>query len=366
MCFSSIWFQVSEQPPAWCTRGYSFGSFLALIILLRGGITNAEDLQSKTDLLKGFTSFRSLVNEGDTAGALQQVNRMIALSQRTLGRTNSQTALWHRRKAALLSELGDIEPAVVELKTAQEIFDLKNNGVSTEGLRNMADMCSLIVHISQPAQSEEWLANLKQRIELCRAQDLDQVAEFAYALNQLGLIHLKREEYLKAIKVFEESCVIAERIFGTKHPETAIRLSNLANVYYLSGFNLRSNKFYQCVLSIYEDAYGKDHIKTINTLYDIGVNCLSLYSNEVAVNIFQVALSRGKKALPDNDPSLRVLAKNMAITLRAVGEIEGAVAIENEFKLPSPADTGEIDEPPEAVVPNAVVPEPLPRLVPEY
>ena len=68
----------------------------------------------------------------------------------------------------------------------------------------------------------------------------------------------------------ERSLAIKERTYGRDHPDVAITLTNLGNVYGTLGDHAKKRDILERALAIFEREYGRDHTKVAITLTNLG------------------------------------------------------------------------------------------------
>lgn len=64
-------------------------------------------------------------------------------------------------------------------------------------------------------------------------------------MNSLALLLHNREEYEKALRLWEECLKLRKEVFGETHPDTLISMSNLARLY-----NDLLPRLYKCLAAV--------------------------------------------------------------------------------------------------------------------
>ncbi|MEE8201719.1 MAG: tetratricopeptide repeat protein, partial [Candidatus Acidoferrales bacterium] len=115
----------------------------------------------------------------------------------------------------------------------------------------LALVLALALALSLPAQQQRWEALITRAAELNR-----------------------QEKYTEAIPIAEAAVRVAETTFGSNHPNVAISLNNLAELYREQGMYAEAEPLYLRAISIDEKALGLDHpslainINNLALLYD--------------------------------------------------------------------------------------------------
>jgi len=92
---------------------------------------------------------------------------------------------------------------------------------------------------------------------------LDSLQKQVGQLNQAG-------KFAEAIPIAEDSLKLAEKAFGPNHPQTALWLNNLAELYNSMGHYSEAEPLLQRALTIEEDAFGSDSPSAARILQNLG------------------------------------------------------------------------------------------------
>lgn len=116
---------------------------------------------------------------------------------------------------------------------------------------------------------------------LCRASDIyreilgdenhNTELNIACALNNIGILYLRKEEYEKAKIFFEKSLDIKIRLFGVKHLINAKTLFNLGSLYKEKEEYKKAIHYYKRVLKLYKKFLGNKHYKTSQQFAYLGL-----------------------------------------------------------------------------------------------
>src|SRR5207253_4044179 len=86
--------------------------------------------------------------------------------------------------------------------------------------------------------------------------------EAADLLNNIAAYLKDIAQYPEAEPLYQRALAIRERVLGAEHPNTAMSLNGLANLYANQGKNEQAEPFYRRALAIYEHVLGAEHSDT--------------------------------------------------------------------------------------------------------
>ena len=136
---------------------------------------------------------------------------------------------------------------------------------------------------------------------------------YARACDRLASLYRKFGSYNAAEKWFLEAVGLAERVWGTEHPDTAATYNNLAGLYRSQGKYREAEAYYLQALAICEKVLGKEHPDTATT-YN---NLATLYDDQgkypEAEEYYLQALAIREKVLGTEHPSTATTYNNLAL-----------------------------------------------------
>jgi CHAT domain-containing protein len=142
----------------------------------------------------------------------------------------------------------------------------------------------------------------------------------AKQLNQQVLNLIQQGKYDEAIPLAQRSLAIRENVLGTDHPDVAISLNNLAELYRNQGKYAQAEPLYQRSLAILEKAPGTDHLSVATSLN----NLASLYDDQgkytQAEPLYQRSLTIREKALGTDFSDIATSLNNLAELYRKQGK----------------------------------------------
>ena len=141
----------------------------------------------------------------------------------------------------------------------------------------------------------------------------------ATVLNETALYHQVRAVWGEAEPLYRRAIAIDETVHGPEHPEVAIDINNLANLYRATGRYAEAKPLFDRALAIGEKTLGPDHPDLA-----IRLNSLALLYQDTgryaeAEPLFQRALAISDKALAPDHPTLAIRLSNLAVLYQDTG-----------------------------------------------
>ncbi len=112
----------------------------------------------------------------------------------------------------------------------------------------------------------------------------------ALALNNLADLYRSMGNYARAEPLYKRSLKIKEKVFGPEHPETALALGNLAFLYDNMGNYAKAEPLYKRSLKIREKVLGPNHPDTALALNNLAFFYGSQNKNMESLNLFKRGL----------------------------------------------------------------------------
>lgn len=162
--------------------------------------------------------------------------------------------------AIMLSNLGRIEVKKGDYEKAIEYF-MKQLAIYEKTHADDKSLSMVLSDISdaywkmgKEDKAKEFSERATQYYEDVKDQDLDTLISLK---NQEGLVASDNGENRKAIGLYKEALVLAEKKYGVNHPETTTYMSNIAFQYYESGQYDKAEELFLHVIDIETCAYGE-------------------------------------------------------------------------------------------------------------
>src|SRR5258708_10840381 len=121
-----------------------------------------------------------------------------------------------------------------------------------------------------------------------------------------------RAQYREAEPLYQHSLEIFKQVQGHDHPDTALAINSLANLYREQGKLEQVEPLYQRALAIYEQAFGIDHPDTMMVLNNLGLLYYDQGKYEQAEPLYQRALAIRERTLGTDHPTTAMTLNNLA------------------------------------------------------
>ncbi len=115
----------------------------------------------------------------------------------------------------------------------------------------------------------KWMACLLGLLLSMNVRGHESAVEDAYVLNKQVIQLYGAGRYEEAIPLAQRALAIREKALGPEHPDTAVSLNNLAELYSATGDYAKAEPLYQRALAIHEKARGHEHPDTATSLNNL-------------------------------------------------------------------------------------------------
>ncbi|HKY44142.1 MAG TPA: CHAT domain-containing tetratricopeptide repeat protein [Pyrinomonadaceae bacterium] len=201
------------------------------------------------------------------------------ISAETFGENSLQFAESLRRRARLLSQLGNEGDAKDSLVRALEIFQEEFGDESVEALMIMDDLIVILMRMGRPNEAEPLMRQFLDGFdegEAIKNKDYE-------GLQQAGTFWLQLKDFERAERFIREALRIQKERIGDWDPRYALTLSNLGNLLRLSG---RFSEAATC----FNEALEKRRL-------EFGPNHRSVAASEIRLAITLAAIGEEERAL---------------------------------------------------------------------
>ena len=224
------------------------------------------------DTAVGFENLGSLYQAmGDYAKAEPLLQEALRIRQKVLGSEHADTA-------GSLSYLGELYQAMGDYAKAepllQEALRIRQKVLGSEHPGTAASLIDL-AHLYWAMGVFQGEQGPVARDNYAKAEPLYQEAlrirqkvlgsehpDTALTLNNLAQVYLETGEYAKAELLFQEALRIDRKVRGEERPDTASILTGLATVYWEMGEYAKAEPLYQEALRTYQKVFGPEHPDT--------------------------------------------------------------------------------------------------------
>ena len=156
----------------------------------------------------------------------------------------------------------------------------------------------------------------------------DRPRNLGRALNEIALFLSSQGDYARALPLQERALAITEQALGPDHPDTAIRLDNLAAIYRQLGRAADALPLQERALAITEQALGPDHPDTAIRLDNLAAIYRQLGRAADALPLQERALAITEQALGPDHPDTAIRLDNLAAIYRQLGRAADALPLQ--------------------------------------
>jgi tetratricopeptide (TPR) repeat protein len=158
--------------------------------------------------------------------------------------------------------------------------------------------------------------------------DLIDTWEFTFSeagrlLNQIGYYLDDRAQYMEAELLYRRAITIGEKTLGPEHPDLAIRLNNLANLYRDQGKYAEAEPLYQRAITIDEKTLGPEHPGLATDLNNLGLLYQTQGNYAGAEPLLKRALAIRERKFGPTHPNTQRSRENYAGLLRDMSKQKG-------------------------------------------
>jgi tetratricopeptide (TPR) repeat protein len=148
--------------------------------------------------------------------------------------------------------------------------------------------------------------------------------DVALSLNNLAELYQEMGNYQKAEPLYQRSLAIREKLLGLEHPDVALSLNNLAELYREMGNYQKAEPLYQRSLAIREKLLGKEHPSVATSLNDLATLYYTQGNYSQAEPLYQRALAIREKVLGKEHPTVATSLNNLALLYQDMGNYSQA------------------------------------------
>ncbi len=171
-------------------------------------------------------------------------------------------------------------------------------------------------------ESENWyLKSLSMREKILGRNHPD----FAWSLNNLGLLYNRTGQYNKALEFLMESRAIREKVYGNEHPDYLASQTNIANVYLaLNNFEM-AEAIYLEIKEIRDKISSTENIEYAGNLINLGIVYGNQSNYDKSIEFLQLAKRLFESKLKNLDHPFYInCLNNLGLTLKEAGQFEKA------------------------------------------
>jgi tetratricopeptide (TPR) repeat protein len=160
-----------------------------------------------------------------------------------------------------------------------------------------------------------------------RALGLDH-PNVAVSLYRLAELYDLQGRYAQAEPLYKRSLAIREKTLGLDHPVVATSLNSLAELYRAEGQYAQAEPLYKRALAIREKSLAPNHLDVARVLNNLAELYRAQGQHAQAVPLYERALAIEEKALGADYPGLVTNLEKIALLYRTTGRVNEAEALE--------------------------------------
>ncbi len=154
--------------------------------------------------------------------------------------------------------------------------------------------------------------------------------DVALSLSNLAIVHFYQGRYADAQALYERALTIRERAFGADHPLVATSLNNLASIYKERGQDDEARPMYERALAIRERTLGAEHALVAASLNNLALIHYDQGRYREAQELQQRALAIRERTLGPDHPDAAASFYNLALVAAAQGRYAEAQALHEQ------------------------------------
>jgi CHAT domain-containing protein/tetratricopeptide (TPR) repeat protein len=278
----------------------------------------SAELEEVTRLVQQVVQLK---NEGKYSQAIPLAERLLAISEKVLGKEHPLVATSLNNLAQLYQAQGSYEKAeplfVRSLAIREKVLGKEHPDVA-QSLNNLAEL----YRVQGSYQRAEPLYVRSLAIfEKVLGKEHPSVAT---SLNNLALLYQDQGSYKKAEPLFVRSLAIFEKVLGEEHRLVAQSLNNLALLYQDQGSYKKAEPLLVRSLAIWEKALGKEHPDVATSLNSLAQLYQAQGSYQKAEPLLVRSLAIFEKLLGKEHRFVAVSLNNLASLYQAQGSYQKA------------------------------------------
>lgn len=265
---------------------------------------------------------------GDFELALQYLNKDLLLYREALGEDSihEDLAPIHCSIGVAYAQKGDYENAIKHIITGISISENIPESNKTNLATAYSNLGVIYSNINEFSKSQEMF---DKALTLASTYDIkDHVLANAY--NGIGTMLASKGNLAQALVYFEKSKDIAERIFGSIHPDYLQTINNIGYIQTAQGNDAEALDYFTEGLDIAKQIYPHSH-PTIATIMSNISTIYGKQGNSVkSLEIRQEALELQKEVLPENHPDIAQTYQNIGADLLHLQQFDDALIAERK------------------------------------
>jgi tetratricopeptide (TPR) repeat protein len=254
----------------------------------------------------------------------------------------------HQKVAQCLIDLGELErergrfePAEFLFIKAKKMLEKHHGGMQSKSYIEVLNNLGLLYH--ELDKYEDAANNFREALNAMRNSVNDDRLE-ATVNNNFGRLLYKKEspDYVGAESLIRGALLIREQ-FGPSHPDIAISLRDLSDLYLSLGRFDEAKAYLKRALEIREKIYGSESARLITILQSLAAVCIAMDDFAFAKEYLVRALALRALQFGEQDPGLLPILERLVHISEKLGELEQSSLYSEKMKDLEKTNSGDAD-----------------------
>lgn len=280
-----------------------------------------------------------------TSNDAQHINALLALArmQRQTGAFTDSSSTLERAesllatadasaRSALLVERGELFREQASFAPARAAFE-EALAIDRERVAPAADIARDLYRLGtlefSAGDNNRGLDLLRQAATRLSESGLENTTQYAAIQHDVGVMLIQRGDLDQAKTILETTRELRQRLLGSKHPDLAVTLKELAGIARQQGASDDAEQLYLEALTINEAMLGSEHPETSRTLNSLAVFYRGLGNDELALEYAERALAGARNAYGPRHPTVGLMTVNVGSMQRMLGQLDAALQSTN-------------------------------------
>lgn len=253
----------------------------------------AERVKAQAEVFKVLEEANRLESEGQVDAALPLAENALALSEKSQGLEDTNTAIVLLSLARLYEKKNDVERSITLYERSLSILE-KTKGPEDESVA--LPLSNLALLYAKKGDYERAEATYRRTLSIREKTLGPEDASVSLTLNFLASLLIRKGDYKQAEPLLVRALAIREKASGPEHILVAVLLNNLATIYDAQADYAQAEPLYLRAIAIYGKNEGSE-LQITRTLNNLAALNRSKGDYTQAETLAQRALTLGEKAL---------------------------------------------------------------------
>jgi len=185
------------------------------------------------------------------------------------------------------------------------------------------ELCGWFISVSDPFDKAAFwqliIPLYEEILQILESELRPQHPDVAITLNNLAELYRHLGEYEKALTFYQRTLDIREKMLGPQHPDTVSTLNGLAELYRMMGHYDKELPLYQKVFDSYERMLSPQNSEVAMALNDLALLYSDMGNYDKALPLYQRTLKIVEKALGPEHPYVATTLNNLALLYYEMG-----------------------------------------------